>query len=409
MRVTTLRAFTLVELLVVIAIIGVLVSLLLPAVQAARESARRMQCADNLKQIALAHHNFYDSNKEFPEFNSGYGSVPGFSALAQILPFIEQAGLYDEISDALNAFEDNTPLTYSSNERARVNGYVENAAKSRLSIFRCPSDPGHDHSVAWSKIGGTLYKIPNSGTDGRTPTERFDDQETPVASTNYVANTGSGTGYNWDTRFSTDGVISGVRHAWGFRRVVFEDIVDGSSNTAIYSEAIIGDGIDAGNAPASNKPWEKVAYADVTGLEVNYYPYNLPGTCGCADASPGLKGAFVDDSFDVASFVLSRVAEWNGSRGYAWIIGKPLATGFSAYATPNPRNPDWGRSGYGFYSARSHHGGGVNAALSDGTVHFIPDNIDKSAWQQLCAKDDLGGHLPSTKEPATVSAAVPAP
>ncbi len=94
------RGFTLVELLVVIAIIGILIALLLPAVQAAREAARRMQCSNNLKQIGLAIHNYYSTNNAFPAAcssqNKNFGSW-GFAWCVHIMPYAEQTSLYDEL------------------------------------------------------------------------------------------------------------------------------------------------------------------------------------------------------------------------------------------------------------------------------------------------------------------------
>jgi prepilin-type N-terminal cleavage/methylation domain-containing protein len=114
MRATRSRAFTLVELLVVIAIIGILVALLLPAVQAAREAARRMSCSNNLKQIALSVHNYHDVNKKFPPGGITLGrccGTPSYTTWAiAILPFLEEQNLFDRYrqdlfnEDPLNAF-----------------------------------------------------------------------------------------------------------------------------------------------------------------------------------------------------------------------------------------------------------------------------------------------------------------
>jgi prepilin-type N-terminal cleavage/methylation domain-containing protein len=127
-------AFTLVELLVVIAIIGILVALLLPAVQSAREAARRTQCLNKLKQISLGILNYEDTNKELP-YGSGYGGDPAFPGtwVTEILPFVEAGNLADSLDFT----------RYMDDTRANANGVSNNSITTTtvLPLFICPSDP----------------------------------------------------------------------------------------------------------------------------------------------------------------------------------------------------------------------------------------------------------------------------
>ncbi|HVU89850.1 MAG TPA: DUF1559 domain-containing protein [Pirellulales bacterium] len=193
-------AFTLVELLVVIAIIGFLIALLLPAVQAARESSRRVSCANNLKQLGLALLECYDAQQHFPAGRGGPTPLV-FSPQAYILPYVEQNGLYGQLDlKSAPTTLGIAGVTYSGANNAA-------AAAQAVRVLQCPSDPA-EGQVPGSTFGGT----------------------------NYVANTGSGTVDN-GTLVSADGVFyltSAVR---------FADLVDGSSHTAAFSERMLGTGL----------------------------------------------------------------------------------------------------------------------------------------------------------------------
>lgn len=186
------RAFTLIELLVVIAIIAVLIALLLPAVQQAREAARRTQCKNNLKQLGVALHNYHGTFQCFP-FGQ-LDSAKGYSAISQLLPYFDQAPLYSLINFSL-------PYNDASNNVPRL---------TELPALRCPSDGPN----ALSGQGGA---------------------------TNYMANKGSGiiwqdpSGPN--TGFPPQTGIMFYRSS-----VRIGDITDGSSNTAAFAERLLADG-----------------------------------------------------------------------------------------------------------------------------------------------------------------------
>src|SRR5687767_6993146 len=133
------QAFTLVELLVVIAIIGVLVALLLPAVQAAREASRRMQCSNNLKQIALALHNYHDVHKTFPPaYIPDADGKPMHSWRVLILPYIEQQPLFTQ-------YDFNEPWNGPNNSRL---------ANISIPVYHCPSEPPGSTTAAYLAISG---------------------------------------------------------------------------------------------------------------------------------------------------------------------------------------------------------------------------------------------------------------
>ena len=194
------RGFTLVELLVVIAIIGVLIALLLPAVQQAREAARRMQCTNHLKQIGLALHNYHDTYGALPAawINRGSSGHPNYGWATAILPFIEQSALYDALEPG------RLPLSTRYNSSATDED--KRLLQTVISGYRCPSD-----------VTGDLNDKANFGS-----TNHF-----RVATSNYVCNIGMD---------STTGTHQSQGVFYGNSWLGLKDIVDGTSNTLMIGE-----------------------------------------------------------------------------------------------------------------------------------------------------------------------------
>ncbi|MBM4004818.1 MAG: DUF1559 domain-containing protein [Planctomycetes bacterium] len=296
------RGFTLVELLVVIAIIGILVALLLPAVQAAREAARRIQCTNNLKQICLALHNYESSNQMFPPSRNPYPLV--HSALARLLPYIEQGRLHD-------LCDYTTPPTSPTNTAA---------ARTQVKTFICPSDPMQG-------------KIPSLAEFG----------------SNYVANNGTGT-ISFGLLASGDGMFAQTYLA-------FKDVLDGTSNTAAFSESILGnDQISSGPKPSDPR------------REVLEVPGGNDPTPAACDAGAGT---------------------WSGRRGGKWIDGHYGNTLYNHYYVPNVKTWDCGngRHNKALSTARSYHPNGVNLTFVDGSVRFVENTISLEVWRNIATRD----------------------
>jgi prepilin-type N-terminal cleavage/methylation domain-containing protein len=193
-------AFTLVELLVVITIIGILIALLLPAVQAAREAARRMQCSNNLKQIGLALHNYHSVKKCFPHGTFGEHATWGFFSWSTfILPYMEQQGVYDR-------FDFNTTGGYYAA------GNNRKAGQTLIAAYMCPSDP----------MGTEMIWV-----SGGTPAPQ-------CAPTNYVGVSDTddmSVGGYWPKVFPLSNGIFGAD-----RCCTITDIKDGTSNTLMVGE-----------------------------------------------------------------------------------------------------------------------------------------------------------------------------
>jgi len=325
--------FTLVELLVVIAIIGVLIALLLPAVQQAREAARRMQCSNNQKQLVLAMHVYESTFKHFPglPFESSYG----FSVQAKILPYVEQGNLQDLIDFKI-------PLMLGSGGSQSLNPVHALAAGQVVELFLCPSD-------------GELPLFQNSNTGDNT-----------FAGTNYVVCTGDGTGSNYDTRATTNGMF------WWGSHSRFADMTDGTSNTLVLSESLLGDKSE-GSGVVTNPKRQMARY----------------GGGGMGAPGDGFTGAPGHDP-DIES-AAAAAGNFDGKGRSSWIWGREHLTSFNAYMPPNFDQPDIHRNGFGWFAPRSHHPGGVQVGLADGSIRFIPDTIEQTTWRGLGTKS--GGEV----------------
>lgn len=187
-----------IELLVVIAIIAILIAVLLPAVQQAREAARRTQCKNNLKQLALAAHNYHDTHSSFPLNASA--SLYGYSAHAQLLPFFDQANLH-------NLIDFNQPAQLGLAWMPQMNPAIQPVASQPLAAMMCPSDAGNPF---YTDNNGDIW-----------------------AGGSYLLNGGSGRGTNYCAS-RNDGLF------WRGSRTKFRDVTDGTSNTVFMAETLFG-------------------------------------------------------------------------------------------------------------------------------------------------------------------------
>jgi prepilin-type N-terminal cleavage/methylation domain-containing protein/prepilin-type processing-associated H-X9-DG protein len=336
------RGFTLVELLVVIAIIGILVALLLPAVQAAREAARRMSCSNNLKQIALAMHNYADVHKKFPASPGARVSEgPGgpynqawvsWSGLARLLPYVEQGALHDQI---------NWNYRWDNDNGGTVNNSV--VARTRIPGYVCPSDPGA--TAAYT---------------------------TNMAPTSYCFSAGPAS--HWDLGGSKKGVATLSNEC------ALRDITDGTSNTIALAEARIG--LNSGQWDPARRPrifWYRV----VTGAALE----RAANAAGRAWDNSAAHITLINTYYNNCLSMYDSGSGWDGAsdeQGRFWCAGRVY---YGPYCTtlvrPNAGpscDVDTSVTNMDIKEPSSAHAGGVMAAMCDGSVTFVSETLDQAIW-----------------------------
>ena len=330
MRVRRQRpGFTLIELLVVIAIIGVLIALLLPAVQAAREAARRAQCINNLKQLGLALHNYHDSVRVLPpgasDMNNGWQQ---WSPLAMLLPFMEQGPLYNAIN-----FNNTGDGCYPGGRNSTV-------IHSTVSIFLCPSD---------------MDRMTNA--DGHV---------------NYAMNWGS-KAYRYSAQPSGPFITADLCSL----KIGLQAIVDGTSQTAAASERVkgIGNGEALGSqqnldilTPDSDV-LQLAATADADGISTSplYYQACKSLTPNAAIANTGICGGMWHTVLE-------------GNTCYTHIMPPNSLT--CGYGSRNPGDGD-GNHPQGALTASSRHSQSVNVLFLDGSTRNVRNSINYTVWWAL--------------------------
>jgi len=347
-----------VELLVVIAVIGILVALLLPAVQAAREAARRMQCTNNSKQMGLAFHNYHDVYKQLPLTMPGGGKpaaggcTTGFySWMAYILPYVEQSPLYDQIDFNIEMADSGACHNVFD---ASISASHRNAkaAHTAVPLYRCPSDGSGDHGNA-VVMGSSDPASDNYAANAGWPSYSRGIQGERAA---------PGATYNGLISMATPAVRVAWHPGGGIR---FADVTDGLSNTAAIAERLIMRAQDA----------EGILNAD-------------PVLLSHHTTERARTQAQIWDNCHLAHNDLF----YSAFQGRAWISGWTLtAPTYMHVYTPNVRNCHYhGGEGNGdnIVTPSSRHPGGVNVTMGDGRVTFVADTIDREVWWKLGSRDD---------------------
>lgn len=351
------QAFTLVELLVVIAIIGVLVALLLPAVQAAREAARRMECQNKIKQVVLAVHNYHDRSEALPAGISGMDGSTDWtgssaenrrvSAWVAILPGLEQNALYESIVEAQKNYKSGTTWVGLRIGSENPSGNYWNGANNiRVSFALCPSEVRPDEASGY--LGRSNYVFSRGDFPERGDTLPH------------------GAGHNKRGVFSP------------FTWLPLAAVTDGTSNTAAVSERSV-------HANSTGRNYQLAYFATGTGIISGFAVADtnkVPGT-----------GKSVPDTFNPQICTNKRLSNGNldtGTLQYRsgrrWLSGEPVYTGFNTIGPPNGVSclSGSGSTDTGIIPPTSYHPGGAIVSALDGSVSFLSETIHTGIQTEKC-------------------------
>lgn len=324
------RAFTLIELLVVIAIIAVLIALLLPAVQQAREAARRTQCKNNLKQMGLALHNYHDVFNMFPPGVIATGGGWGMSWYMRILPYVDQAPVFNKLTFSGG----NYGWAYTGISEGNANGQLLKGIS--LNFALCPSSPMSPLQTGDIPITSPQYYGISGIVDGNGVTNA-PGRTTPCC--------GCCGGQQSTGTLSSSGMLVPTEG------IKLSAVTDGSSNSAIVGEASMFIWNNGGTSKT---------------VQVNGVHGIMMGTSTLATVA-GMNGGMFERCFNITTVRYSPNQAVQDSNASFPGVG-------NNFGINNPLN--------------SAHTGGIHILLGDGATRFISDNIDMSTLKRLCSRDD---------------------